>query len=175
MPKPQMSTREQNLLENRRPEIVEELIFKLANPADDTTISKLADMYQITSSELYRFKNRQSKEILRIEAKIHADEWESIGDKYKALAVRAIQRTQEMLDKASAKDASIIAQIATDKVLLLEAKGIRQVSVVHEHRHSIAGVSKLLLDEMNRRKLVEESSRESTEEADIIDVTPDDP
>lgn len=171
MAKAQMSKREQNQLENRRPEIVEDLIFKLA--VDDTSIAKLADMYQITTSELYRFKGRQEKQITQMTAQIHTQGWDNIADKYKALAIRAIERTQEQLNKASAKDASIIAQIATDKVLLLEAKGVRQVSVVHEHRHSIAGVSKLLLQEMNRRKLADDSLMKSNDVADIIDVTPE--
>ncbi len=142
-------------IEKIRPEIVEELIFKLANPADLTTRTKLSQFYQVTTSEIYRFIKRNKKQIDIVNEKILADDWDNIGERYKVLATLAIERTKEMLPTANAKDASIIAQIATDKVILLESKGVKQISILHEHRHSLADVSKILLEESNRRKLVD--------------------
>lgn len=157
----------------RRPEIVDELLLKLAHPTDTPKYSELSRFYQITLAELNHFRKRHSEKIKNLKDQLIVDGWDGIADRYRILAFRAINRTEEMLDKASAKDASIIAQIATDKVLLLESKGIKQVSIVHEHRHSLAGVSKLLVDEIQRRKLLEAPAADSAEASQVIDVEPE--
>ncbi len=138
-------------LEHRRPEIVEELVYRLADPLREETKKQIAEKYAVEPEDLYRFERRNRQRVEALRTKLIAGEWDNIGEHYKALAYQAVQRAREALPKASAKDAAIIAQVATDKVLMLENKGVSKVSVIHEHRHSIDGVLESLAREMKAR------------------------
>ena len=138
-------------LEHRRPEIIDELIYRLADPLRTEAKTQIAEKYAIEAEDLYRFERRNRHRVEALKAKLIAGEWDNISQHFKVLAYQAVQRAREALPKASAKDAAIISQVATDKVLLLENKGVRQVSVIHEHRHSVAGVLESLVREMKAR------------------------
>jgi len=140
-----------NSLEARRPEIIENLTFDLANPIKKTSHAELAEKFNISADDIRNFKRRNQDGIETLGDKMALGQWENIGDHFKALAFMAVERAKEALPKASAKDAAIIAGLSVEKSLLIENKGIHKTSVIHEHRHSVAGVLELLSREMKAR------------------------
>jgi len=138
-------------LEARRPEIIEDLVFHLANPVEKIPQTELAEKFRITVDDIRNFLRRNKGRIDKLHDELVLGEWQNIGTHFKMLAYRAIKRAEEAMPKASAKDAALIAGLAVEKSILVENKGIRRVSVVHEHRHSVAGVLELLTNEMRAR------------------------
>lgn len=146
-------SRPANALEEERPDVARELIFHLANPSETRTKRALAKLYNVPESQLYSFIGRNQKAIEAMKRKILVDNWDDMPNQFKALAALAVERSHEALPKASAKDAAIVAQIATDKVVFLENKGAHKVSIVQEHRHSFDELGAAIMTELQRRGL----------------------
>ncbi len=105
--------RPSNALEEERPDVARELIFCLANPAETRTKRALAKLYGIPETQLYSFISRSQKAIDAMRRKLFVEGWDGMADEFKALAAMAVERSREALGKASAKDAAIIASVAT--------------------------------------------------------------
>lgn len=147
------TTRNRSSFETGKPELIKELIFVVANPAETRSDTEVCKLYGISTSQLVGFKKRHSKAIKAMEDMYLAKNWDDVIDEFKILARRAVLRAGEALHKASAKDAAVIASLATEKVAFLEKGGVHEVNVIHEHRDSLGAVGELLVRELEKRGL----------------------
>jgi len=137
----------------------------LADPIEKIAQTQIAAKYEITADDIRNFKRRNRDRINTLRDKIMLGEWENIGDRFKRLAFLAIERAEEAMGKASAKDSAIIAGLAVDKAFLVENRGIHKTSIVHEHRHNIGGVLEMLQREMQSRGIKPEELPAQTPKA----------
>jgi len=150
-----------NKLEVRDPGTAELLLEALSWP--DATVQSVADETGIAYNSVKRFKGRN----LRVITERGSQKWERIIPALRKVAWAGTKRAVEAMEGASAKDAMIATGIAIEKGFLVEGRVTQNISVVHEHRHSMPGLGQALQDALAARQAP------TVIEAELLDQDPD--
>ena len=137
---------EKNKVEVREPETAERLLQALSIPGMSTM--KAAAIVGVPRKTAEDFRKRNGGVI----QDGRQTKWADLVPLLKDGASEAFTIALDKLDDASIKELAIFGAIAIDKGFLIEGRATHNISVVHEHRHSMPRLGQALQDALVARQ-----------------------